>query len=166
MMNRRGNQVRPEVEELQERCTPAAVVQGWDGVITIYGTGYADFVQVGFDPYGDVIVNNNGFRTWFPGWSVTGVRFFGYAGNDWFYNNTGYGCYCYGGAGADYLYGGWGTDYLYGGAGVDYLYGYGGVDYFYGGVGVDTVCYDGFDPYPGGYSGGYAQTDVFLWMSV
>jgi hypothetical protein len=166
IMRKRSNRFRPEVQTLDERCTPA-VVQGWDGVITIYGTRRADFAQVGYIPSGDVFVNDNGIRTLFPGSSVTGIQFFGYGGNDWFYNFTWYDCSCFGMEGTDHLYGGWGSDRLYGGPGADYLYGYGGVDYFSGGLGADTVYYDRYDPAPGSYyMGRGSQTDMFFWLSV
>lgn len=143
-MTQIAKQFRPQVEALDDRTVPAVVVQRPNGFIDIYGTRFNDYVSVYDDPYGATVVDTR-FATYvFPTWSVTGIRFWGYAGNDIFYNRTGFACWGYGGLGDDYFYGGNGVDYFYGGVGRDRLYGYGGYDYLYGGSasGIDIVVQD------------------------
>jgi hypothetical protein len=147
-MTQQKNSFRPQVEALDDRTVPAVVLQQPNGVIAIYGTRWNDWARVYNDPFGATIVDTRAATYVFPTWSVTGIRFWGYAGNDIFYNDTGFTCWGYGGAGNDYLYGGWGTDYCYGGWGRDQLYGgFGGYDYLSGGgssFGIDVVVQDGW----------------------
>src|SRR5262245_54036241 len=151
-MTRTTKTFRPEVEALSERLTPSTVFQTWDGTLVIHGTNRCDFVQVGQDAFGDVVVNDGGFEQVFDGWSVTGIEFHGYCGSDTFLNDTTLDCFAAGGAGHDYLEGGWGRDVLCGGTGHDFLIGADDADQLFGGPGHDTLWADDWDTVvaPGG----------------
>lgn len=138
----------PQVEALDERLTPAVVMQQPNGMIDIYGTRFNDWVNVYNDRNGFTVVDTREATYLFETWSVSGIRFWGNAGNDCFYNRTGFNAWGWGGAGNDCLYGGSSVDYFYGGAGRDQLYGgWGANDYLYGGgsfTGIDIVVQDGW----------------------
>ena len=80
---------RPQVESLDDRTVPAVVVQQPNGIINIYGTRWNDWLRVYDNPYGATVVDTRAATYVFPTWSVTGIRFWGYAGNDIFYNEKG-----------------------------------------------------------------------------
>jgi len=141
--------VRPEMEGLEDRLTPTATL--YNGDIYVYATSGNDVVSVSYSSPG-YDVNINGVTTHFGARGVTGgdVYFYGYAGNDYFVNNTYLRTHAYGQDGRDTLYGGYANDTLDGGYGEDYLYGrdgndtiYAGYDYSYnylnGGAGNDTL---------------------------
>ena len=76
------------------------------------------------------------------------IVFYGYSGDDDFWNNSPVPCEAYGDAGNDVLLGGWGNDELHGGTGDDFLagrsgdddlFGDGGKDYLYGGTENDYL---------------------------
>ncbi|MEM8668072.1 MAG: hypothetical protein AAGG48_11180 [Planctomycetota bacterium] len=70
---------------------------------------------------------------------VTLIVFYGFSGNDTFYNNTNIPCRAYGGAGIDVLWGGSNDDDLYGGPDSDWLYGEDGNDDLFGERGMDGL---------------------------
>ena len=128
------------IPALESRKLPAAIIAG---NLQIVGSNFNDRVQVD-----DLFVNGraairviqNGYVQFFNQNSFNGeVRFYGYAGNDWFDYNGFRDCYVEGGAGSDYLSGGEGWDLMYGGDGNDTLEGWGGEDDLYGGYGNDLL---------------------------
>lgn len=150
------NRFRPKFEALASRHAPAAAFLGYDGILTIYGTAYSDDVEVYYDDFGDVIVNDDGYEDWFDGYEVVAIDFFGYGGDDYFANFTDLDTYASGGYGHDWLEGGDGDDYLVGGYGHDTLSGFGGFDTLVGGAGYDDLYGDdGADDLYGGGGADY-----------
>jgi hypothetical protein len=148
-----ANRVRPAFEALEDRQLMAASLVG--GSLVVAGTAANDSVAVNnyHSLLGDFYkVTTNGVNQYFRTSQVTtgAVYFYGYAGNDYFANNSAsLRVVAYGGTGNDslignakndYLFGEDGNDYLYGGAGNDYLYGGNGDDRMYGADGVDVLC--------------------------
>jgi Ca2+-binding RTX toxin-like protein len=75
--------------------------------------------------------------------NVSQIYFYGYGGNDEFYNNTSIPSTDYGHGGDDILQGGTVADKLYGGAGVDMLEGRAGDDLLDGGGDSDLYVFNG-----------------------
>ncbi len=71
--------------------------------------------------------------------NVNHVNFWGYDGDDEFYNMTSIGATAHGGSGNDLLMGGNANDALYGDGGNDKLYARGGNDFLSGGAGNDLL---------------------------
>src|SRR5262245_17674825 len=122
------------LETLEERKVMSASVQL--GSLYIHGTNANDIVTVTSVPppsrgfgFASYKVTENGVSKTFLAEAVFGKIYFnGYAGNDFFRNDTALDTVAFGQDGNDTLVGGSGNDYLHGGNGVDSLYGQSGND--------------------------------------
>jgi len=157
----RGRQLT--VEGLEERLNLSSYVSGGDLVIA--STNYNDTVAVNYEVWGGVgyyKVTENGYAKYHTASSVWGgdVYFYGYAGNDYFLNNTYLRATAYGMDGHDTLYGGYSNDYLDGGAGTDYVYGRWGNDTLVAGYDYSYNVLDGGDGNDALY-GGYGSDYLY-----
>jgi hypothetical protein len=137
---RLDHRARLGVEPLENREMMAAYISA--GALVIAGTAANDSARVYNHSSTQYRVNFNGVDQYFAKSAITTntVRFYGYAGNDYFNNYvTTMRNIAYGGTGDDTLIGYNNIDYLYGEDGNDTLYGYGGNDYLYGGAGHDKL---------------------------
>lgn len=147
------------LEALEDRLALSSTVISGD--LYIYGTSGADSVTVNYEVYSGVgyyKVTQNGVNSFFRASRVYGgdIGFYGYAGNDYFNNNTGLRTFAWGMDGDDTLLGSWNNDKLDGGNGRDYLYGYGGNDILYGGLDYNYNYLNGgsgHDSLYGGWTG-------------
>ena len=172
-----SNAFRPSLETLDERRLPSVTsVTLSAGTLSVVCDSAPDNVRIDPQAGGAVVVRDltHPNTTWTRS-GVTGVKFYGNAGNDSFTTNVAVPASAFGGAGNDTLvgdaaadlldggdgndnlYGYGGDDALYGGAGDDYLSGMGGTDYFNGGAGFDTYK-DDFNKSQ--WSTGYSHLDV------
>jgi Ca2+-binding RTX toxin-like protein len=151
--------VRPQLEGLEDRLTPTVYLSGGD--IVIVQTNYSDTASVvatstGYQVKDNAATYNFSYSQVYGG----DVRWYGYAGNDYFYNNTYLRTTAYAGDGNDTVYGGYSNDYLYGQNHTDFLYGRTGNDYVDGGYGTDYVYgQDGNDTLVAGYDYSYNYLD-------
>lgn len=178
-----------KLESLDDRIVPASITLN-AGVITISGSNQADVAKVELevhdpetpldDRYRVSLSNPNGSTTvWFdlfkPGsMPIYKVNFYGFAGDDQFFNLTSLKSYARGHSGADILVGGDKDDVLYGDGDNDMVYGNGGNDTLHGDSGpviVPTALIalfgaEGDDFLEGGYGNdslfGEGKSD-FLW---
>lgn len=104
--------------------------------LVISGTNAIDSVSVN-TVVGGIVVTNQSITSAIQS-GITSIKFFGYAGNDTFVNNTPIVSKIYGGSGADVLKGGSGKDEVYGMEGNDELQVEVG-DYIDAGAGNDTI---------------------------
>jgi Ca2+-binding RTX toxin-like protein len=146
----------PAVERLEARAVMASIgFPDANGVMTIWGNNGEDTVIVNYDPATDRLVITDQikiFQTDID--NVTKIVFYGYGGDDVFWNNTSVKIVADGGAGDDALVGGSGHDVLYGGSGHDILVGGEGNDVLYGQDGADDLYgQDGHDWLNGGADG-------------
>jgi len=139
------------LEALEDRLVLSATIVNGDLVIN--GTAAADTVVVKgqvVNNIGYIKVTENNVTHWFKAAAVWGgdVFFHGYAGDDYFRNDTTLRTHAWGMDGRDFLVGGSGQDSLDGGAGDDMIFGNAGNDtldagdgndWLYGGVGNDTL---------------------------
>jgi Ca2+-binding RTX toxin-like protein len=137
--------VRPEIESLEERCVPAAVISGGD-LIILQSAGndsaIVSTMRVGFTTFIRVQETVDGYiqpDQFFSASQVGRIVYLGGAGDDYFQNFTAIRSVAYGGAGDDALYGGSNIDLLYGEDGKDELDGGGGNDQLFGGAGLDFL---------------------------
>lgn len=87
----------------------------------------------------NIVVGGQAYFQKFAPAAVLEVYFYGYGGDDTFYNMTSILSRADGGDGNDSLSGGQGQDFLYGGNGNDNIYAGYGNDVVYGGNGNDTI---------------------------
>ena len=154
-------------EQLEARDTPSAV-ELLGSTLQITGTDYTDRVSVYIPTSGPsagklVVADTTGTGpvlvgiTEFNPSDVTGINFFGYAGDDQFTLGSVGGrvipVYAFGGDGNDTLTAGSGADYLFGDGGNDKLVGGYGRDYLVGGAGDDELRGDGGSDYLNGGDG-------------
>jgi hypothetical protein len=135
-----ARRVRPELESLEKRDLMAAYVSG--GALYVVGTSGNDTAVVSDYSSTFYKVSLNGVNSYHSKASVTTgqVRFYGYAGNDYFYNaSPSLKVLAYADAGNDTVYGNSGSDTVYGGTGNDYLSTQAGNDYVYGQDGEDRM---------------------------
>jgi Ca2+-binding RTX toxin-like protein len=120
------------LECFEDRLTPASFVYG-AGDLVIVGNSANNTVVVSTQKFNGVEfirVTENGVNQFHLASSVSGgdVYFYGYAGSDYFRNDTALRAHAWGHAGTDTLIGGTSHDYLDGGIGTDFLYGRAGND--------------------------------------
>jgi Ca2+-binding RTX toxin-like protein len=139
------------IQPLESRELMAGVIGLNAGTLTILGTSANDTVvvnQIGAAVQVSMTHLGHTHTQLFPAAAVNQIFFRGYAGDDYFANNTNIRSTAYGDAGndtliggsnTDILYGGYGNDRLYGRAGNDYMYGQDGDDLMYGGLGNDYM---------------------------
>jgi Ca2+-binding RTX toxin-like protein len=139
------------VQLLESRELMAGVIGLNAGTLTILGTAANDSVvvsQVGAAVQVSMTHLGHTHTQQFPAAAVSQIYFRGYAGDDYFANNTNIRSTAYGDAGSDtliggfnndVLIGGYGNDRLYGRAGNDTMYGQDGDDLMYGGAGNDYM---------------------------
>jgi Ca2+-binding RTX toxin-like protein len=158
--------MRPQLrlESLERRDTPSAV-QLVGSTIQIIGSEYNDTAHVAYNarewwnPVDDTLdvsltdSAGNSLGGTFSIMSVSNIAFYGFGGNDFFTNSTGYQTTAYGGSGNDVLGGSEGVDYLFGEGGDDQLHGHGGNDNMYGGSGNDFLSGDNGNDYLSGEAG-------------
>jgi len=150
----------PQLEGLEDRCVPAAVISGGD-LIIVQSSGndsaIVSSVRRGFLPQLKVQETIDGVIQpvkFFSALKVNRIVYIGGAGDDYFQNLTSVKSVAHGGAGDDALYGGSKADLLYGDDGKDVLNGGGGNDSLYGGNGLDFLDgADGNDYLNGGLDG-------------
>jgi Ca2+-binding RTX toxin-like protein len=139
--------IRPSLEGLEERCTPAFTgFLGQSGVLDLEGTNQADLItinQVGSTLYlgtSGTVVNGVLTKTLDTS-QVTKIVANGYGGNDviTLLPTVTLPAVLNGGNGNDILHGGSGNNTLIGGNGNDLLIGRGGNDYLEGDAGNDTL---------------------------
>jgi Ca2+-binding RTX toxin-like protein len=127
------------LEGLEDRLNLSSYI--YNGDLYIVGTNGADTVNVSYQ--GEYIkVVENGVTRWFYADNVWGgeIRFWGYAGNDFFNSDiSDLNVIAYGMDGNDILFGDAGDDILVGGNGLDTLLGFSGDDDLYGGWGYDWL---------------------------
>lgn len=158
-LSRRGcqNKQRPKhqthlvLEQLDQRLVPTgAIALDPTGLLSISGTSAYDTVNVSLDTHGTasaaddqvlVTMQHLGHTesALFAASEVSRIAFYGYAGDDMFFNDTSLPCTADGGHGNDYLRGGFGNDTLQGGYGNDRLFGWAGNDILNGGSGDDEL---------------------------
>jgi Ca2+-binding RTX toxin-like protein len=143
------------------------------GVLSIYGTSEDDFSFAAlFNDFGNEVVfayltsgdSIEAKTLELPASWVSGIRFYGFGGNDFFDNNTNIMGEAWGGAGDDKLRGGRNTDMLFGEVGNDTLFGGPGNDFLEGGRDSDSLHgEEGNDDLRGGdgadYLNGGAHSD-------
>jgi Ca2+-binding RTX toxin-like protein len=139
---------RLNVEGLEERLNLSSYI--YNGDLYVVGNGAANTATVNYEVWSGVgyyKVTENGVNSWHYASGVWGgdVYFYGYAGNDYFVNNTYLRTTAYGHDGNDVLYGGYGNDTLDGGYGTDYLYGRAGHDTLSAGYDYSYNVLDGGD---------------------
>jgi len=145
------------LEALEERQLMAADVSFASGTLKIVGddnanAAWVDVVGNNFQVKVQTTASNGSTSTitkQYASSQVKSIEFYGYAGNDKFYNNTNVRSIGYGGAGDDYFSGGSVDDWFYGDlrysgdtanpAGKDTFYGNNGNDYIYAGAGADSI---------------------------
>lgn len=130
----------PCVERLEQRRLLASTLVADELVIT--GTSGDDFIYIDIDEErGMLLIDDNGHQTEYELATISNIRVFGYAGNDYIYadQQLNISLLIDGGDGDDRLYGGAGTDHLLGGAGNDTLVGADGGDRLEGGDGNDFL---------------------------
>ncbi len=134
-----------EIENLEDRRLMAASIGYYGGTLYIVGDNANDTAIV-TEQSGRVFVSGT-LNTPFPGIDANRVQqiyFYGFGGNDYFYNRTDIQSVAYGHDGNDKLIGGSGYDWMDGGAGNDNLRGdispnQGWGDSLRGGSGDDTL---------------------------
>lgn len=111
-----------------------------NGDLYVYGTSASDTIEVSYQD-GKYVVKESNITYRVAASLVTGgdVAFYGYQGNDYFWNASGLRTTAYGGDGNDTLIGGGKNDSLFGNAGMDTLKGGNGDDYLDGGAGEDYL---------------------------
>lgn len=135
---RRQETVGLAVESLEGRLLMAADAYTHGKNLYVIGTNASDTALVDYVGT-SVRVVLNGSHEYFNRNGVESIRFYGYAGNDYYRNNTTLSSYAYGGSGNDVLLGGSNVDYMLGQGGSDAIYGRGGDDVLYGGSGNDWL---------------------------
>ncbi len=122
------------VEQLEDRCTPDAYFV--NGVLTIFGTGGADFIQV--NQVGESLSVGNQI---FPTSTVQQIVIDAGDGNDTISIDPSIRAevWAFGRGGNDHLTGGGGRNFLYGGSGNDTLVAGTGPDVLDGGSGANSV---------------------------
>jgi len=121
---------------MPEIKTPYGEATLRNGQLTIYGTQESDSVEVrrSFLAKGDpLVVTLNATTMKFNYRKVDQIVFWGYRGNDTFFNYTSI---------PSILYGGPGRDTLHGGSAGDVIHGNGDDDWLYGGLGDDVLYGD------------------------
>lgn len=130
------------LEHLEARETPAVTYMVYQGTLTIEGTSGNDRVAITTNNRGTYYLWDNGsYVRSFTGSQIykSTISFEGYAGHDYFQNDTALVSRAEGGSGNDILIGGSRADYLWGEDGADSLYGRGGNDSLRDG-GLDTAA--------------------------
>jgi hypothetical protein len=130
----------PCVERLEQRRLLASTLVADELVIT--GTANDDFIWIEIDEdRGMLLIDDNGHQTEYELATISHIRVFGYAGNDYLYadQSVPVPLYIDGGDGDDQIYGGAANDHLIGGAGNDTLVGADGGDRLVGGDGNDVL---------------------------
>jgi Ca2+-binding RTX toxin-like protein len=135
----RPHRATPTLESLEGRLALATVYLQ-SGDLIIEGEGGDDTAYIyDVNPWQyQVIVNGQG-RLYSKASEMNGgdVYFNGYAGRDFFSNQTNLRGHATGGAGEDWLFGGSNSDWLDGGDDTDYIWGYGGDDHLWTGQDYD-----------------------------
>jgi Ca2+-binding RTX toxin-like protein len=130
------------VQSLESRELMAGVIGLNAGNLTILGTAANDTVvvnQIGALVQVSMTHLGHTHTQIFNAAAVQQITFRGYAGDDYFANNTNIRSTAYGDAGNDTLIGGGNVDVLFGGIGNDRLFGRGGNDVMYGQDGEDLM---------------------------
>lgn len=128
------------MERLEQRRLLASALVADELVIT--GTADNDFIKVGIDEErGMLTVYDNGVTSEYELATISNIRIFGYAGDDYLYVDprVPIPLLIDGGDGNDRIYGGAAADHLLGGAGDDTLVGADGDDRLEGGDGDDVI---------------------------
>ncbi len=121
------------------------------GTVRIEGTSGNDRATVRKGARNQVIVKLNRKVFRFAGMDVLRIQFYGYQGNDYFFNNSNLPAQASGGMGDDYLFASTGTadffgesgdDILVGGSQRDFLFGNAGSDLIFGNAGNDLIYGD------------------------
>lgn len=108
--------------------------------VVIEGSGLADVARVDDLDATRIVVSLSGFpQKVFNLAAVNGIRFYGFGGDDSFFNSTFIVTSAWGHGGNDSLTGGVGADQFFGGIGNDYLVGRNGNDFLYGLDGNDVI---------------------------
>src|SRR4051812_30993572 len=85
----RRRDIRPQVEALEDRLALSTVVLTASGLISIQGTNSNNHAVVSTKDNGNTIkVKADGQNYLFNASAVTGIRFYGYQGDDRFKNKT------------------------------------------------------------------------------
>jgi Ca2+-binding RTX toxin-like protein len=154
---------KPQVEGLEDRSVPAAVLSGGDLVI-LQSIGNDSAIvsnaRVGFFPQIKVQETVDGVIQpvkYFNAFQVSRIVYLGGSGEDYFQNLSSVRAAAYGGEGEDSLNGGSNADALHGEGGKDSLNGGGGGDQLFGGGGLDYLDGAEGNDYLNGGADGYAD---------
>ncbi len=145
------------MEALEQRQMMAVAVGVVNGDLYVTGTPASETIEVSYRD-GKYLVKEGSVTYRVAASMVTGgdVVFYGYQGNDYFWNASGLRTSAWGGDGNDTLLGGGARDHLYGEAGMDTLKGGNGDDYLDGGFGEDYLFgHAGKDTLIAGYDYSY-----------
>jgi hypothetical protein len=135
------NRTQLKVEALEERLAMTIditnIYPSGDMLVIVGTSGNDEATVTASGPY--LTATLNGYSETYYASDFARIGFWGGAGNDSFWNQTGGPCEAYGEGDNDILIGGAGNDYLSGGDYHDYLDGNGGNDTLKGGYGDDTL---------------------------